>query len=215
MEEFLKELISIIGNIRNPSELKSQLENFRKSEISILKKARWDDDAIILLLNLKEKLYSVKIHYEKYPLASHIYNSLDKLKILSQIDYITHIVYTSTCNNASNEKIRIVIYEYIEGIPLDKVIINASESNIIKYQQQLYKCCSELMLLGFNVFIRDLADFIVVEEHIILTDYNAIFECCNSSMESRYGILSIINSVIRNIVNVNYKSFTSERPFLK
>ena len=215
MEDFVKILIEKVNMIGTFKELESELNNLKQYKVSLLKKSRWEDDAVIFLLDLKEKLYSIKIHFEKYPLASHIYNSPDKLNILSKTMYISHIIYTTICDNIKIEIIRIVIYEYIEGVPLDKKVKSASNADIAEYQRQLYKCCSELMLLGFNVFIRDLGDFIVAKDHIILTDYNAIMECENSSIEARYGVLNIIDFVIKKVLNNDYVSFTTERPYLK
>ncbi len=215
MENFVKILIEKISTIVTLNELESKFNNLKQYKVSLLKKSRWEDDAVIFLLDLNEKMYSIKIHFEKYPLASHIYNSQDKLDILSKTMYISHIINTVICDNVKKEKIRIVIYEYVEGVPLDKKIKNATNDDIVEYQHQLYKCCSELMLLGFNVFIRDLGDFIVGKDHIILTDYNAIMECGNSSIEARYGVLDIIDFVIKKVLNNDYISFTTERPYLK
>jgi len=55
LEKFVKQLRKVISTVINPSELENKLGHFEENNVSILKKTRWEDDAIILLF--------IKINY--------------------------------------------------------------------------------------------------------------------------------------------------------
>lgn len=184
---------------------------------SVLKEPRWADDAFIIRISHNSSLdFTVKIHYDKYPMASHVYNSPDLLSKLEQCLFSSTIVETFIIPNGNLKNIRFVFYKYVDGTPLDKLVVGASEEMIVMYRELLKECVENLFKIGFNPFIRDLGDFILVEEsgikRVILTDYNTLVDCSNSHSHTREEIMDIIEYIIHKTVSPNYKPFISERP---
>lgn len=217
IEKFLFNLISSTDNL--DSIIKPVADsNLNDVEFELLKSPRWSDDAVIFKVKYRDAFYTLKIHYDKYPLACHIYNTKEYLELLNNCDYIAHITKTFSCKNKTNHYIRCVIYPYIDGVTLEKRILNCREDEIPYFRHLLFVCTENLFNLGFNPFIRDLADFIVTQkddcETVVLTDYNALMDCHNSSEYSRKEIMSIMNAVIEGTVSKNYKAFISVRPTL-
>ncbi len=75
-----------------------------------------------------------------------------------------------------------------------------------------------MLKIGVNAFVRDLSDFLVVNNkkadgfRIVLTDFNAILDCSNSNRYSRENIMSVVDPIIDELVSSNYKPFVSHRP---
>ena len=220
MNEIIKVISKMIESSKQVNEIADKIKSIKVPNIKfeILKSPRWADDAIILKSTAGSQKFTIKIHYDKYPLACHMYNSPKLLEKLKQCNYISHIEKTFICKNTNQEFIRCVIYHYIDGDTLEKNVRKCKPQDIIKLQNLLKKCTCELFKMGVNPFIRDLADFIVVkdgsEERVVLTDYNALMDCHNASEYSRSEIMSIMDSVIEKTVTKNYKSFVSTRPTL-
>lgn len=220
----MNEITRIIGELIEKSNQVTEIEDKIKTvksknvKFEILKSPRWIDDAIILKATIGIQKFTIKIHYDKYPLACHMYNSPELLEKLKRCNYISHIEKTFVCRNINQEFIRCVIYHYVDGDTLERHVKTCKQQDIVKLQNLLKQCTYELFKIGVNPFIRDLADFIVVkddnEERVVLTDYNALMDCHNASEYSRSEIMSIMDTVIEKTVTKNYKSFVSTRPTL-
>ncbi|MED0658289.1 hypothetical protein P4S75_13445 [Anoxybacillus ayderensis] len=194
-----------------------QDNNYSEYKCSVLKEPRWVDDAFIVKISDSNSSdFTLKIHYDKYPMASHVYNSPHLLSKLERCLFSTTIVETFIIPNGHLNNIRFVFYEYIDGIPLDKLVVGASGEMIATYRELLKECVENLFKIGFNPFIRDLGDFILVEEsgiqRVILTDYNTLVDCSNSHSHAREEIMDIIEYIIYKTVSSDYRPFISERP---
>ncbi len=221
MEELQILLQKVISNSQDLSDVVEIFLNYNQEniEFEILKFPRWSDDAIIVKTSYNHNEFTLKIHYDKYPLACHMYNSPELLEILRQCKYISHIENTYAICNKNGQTIRCVIYPFIKGETLEKRLQKSEENDMPYLRELLKKCTVELFKIGVNPFIRDLADFIVTKddddnEIVVLTDYNALMDCHNATQESRNEIMSIMDTVIEKIVDKQYKPFVSIRPTL-
>lgn len=216
LEEVIKK---IIFNSKDLNEMVEVISEFNQEGLrfNILKSPRWSDDAVIVKALYDNAAYTIKIHYDKYPLACHMYNSPKLIEKLRQCRYITHI-YNSFVINNNGQNIRCVIYPFVNGETLEKRLQKSEESDLPYLRSMLKKCTIELFRFGVNPFIRDLADFIVTndnnEEIVVLTDYNALMDCHNATLESREEIMTIMDTVIEKIIDKQYKPFISVRPTL-
>lgn len=212
----------LLNNIPQTTVIKDVFEfllknDFEEIRFSVIKEPRWADDAFILRI-IKENDFDLilKIHYDKYPMAAHFYNSSVLLKKLSESKHATDIFRTFTITNSNSHNIRFVFYDYLAGLPLDKLVTGASQEKIDFYRILLKECIKDLMYRGINPFVRDLGDFIVMNEkdstRVILTDINTLVDCSNSSLWTRREILDIINHVIDQTVVSDYEPFISARP---
>jgi len=190
--------------------------------LSLIKKPKWRDDALIFKIDSKDKKtnpYVVKIHEDKYPLASHIYNDVALIDKISGSGHAAKIIKTFSIVNA-DIKFRVVIYDYLNGSSLASLLQNATEQQILELRRELKHCVGGLLKLGVNVFVRDLSDFHVISNKkdgilkIVLTDFNAILDCSNSDEYSRVRIMDIIDSIIDKLVSPDYKPFNSHRPMM-
>jgi FkbM family methyltransferase len=187
-------------------------------DLTILKEPKWEDDAFITRIQPATELtydWTIKVHEDKYPLASHIYDSPQRLHDLSTSRAAADVFDTLTIP-ARDHQFRAVMYRYMDGEPMDKVVPSATEGELASYRDALKDSVHALMDLGFNVFVRDLGDFIVEEDGdghaVTLTDFNAIMDCGGANEYSRNNVLSIIDHVIDRLVDNAYEPFVSERP---
>lgn len=187
-----------------------------KYKLTLIKKPKWEDDALLFKVEPQSPdltySWTVKIHEDKYPLASHVYDSKELLHKLSCSGNTTEILATQSVE-ADKLQFRTVIYEYLDGTPLDKMVVNADEQKLDTLRDGLKKCVAPLLKQGINVFVRDLGDFLVTQNNrVYLTDFNAIMDCSNSNPYSRERVMEIVSSVIDKLISQNYKPFISQRP---
>ncbi|MBN1377515.1 FkbM family methyltransferase [Candidatus Woesearchaeota archaeon] len=195
------------------------LFNHKKYSVELIKKPKWEDDALIFKIEpLTTELtykWSVKIHEDKYPLASHVCDNEELLNRIICSDNAAEIINTS-CVKGKDMQFRITTYDYLKGKSLDSLLPDASDETILKLRNGLKKCVESLLKSGVNVFVRDLSDFIVVpkgdEYKVILTDFNAIMDCSNANKYSREKVMEIIGCIINKLVTGEYKPFISQRP---
>lgn len=179
----------------------------------IIKEPRWEDDALILKWSHCEPIVTIKIHQEKYPLASHIYNCKELIQKINKSNYLPTIVHTEVFTS-NNKLYRLLAYEFIQGEPLGK-LCNQKPDSISEFKSQLKNLVENLLQIGFNAFVRDLDDFLITKKGIKLTDLNALIDVSNSSNESRSGVKEIIFNVIDKIVVKEYKRFSGTRPTMR
>lgn len=220
IEHRLRDHLKGIKNIRlSYEDIKSSFKDSSLA-ISCVKTPKWEDDAIIVRIqdpSDKTKDVSVKIHEDKYPLASHIYDNKTLLKSVSESGHAAK-VSNSFSQPGEKYQYRAVIYDYLQGKPMGSLAKNADDATLMKLRSALKNCVSGLLQSGVNVFVRDLDDFIVVQDKgslkAILTDYNAAMDCSGANLYSRTKITDIIFHVIDKVVSSNYKPFVSTRPTL-
>ncbi|MDY7574649.1 hypothetical protein [Actimicrobium sp. CCI2.3] len=188
--------------------------------ISCIKKPRWEDDALIIRVqnpDKKDEDYSVKLHEDKYPLASHIYDNKDLLLKISNSGFAAKVRKTFI-ESGESYQFRSVIYDYVDGKPMGSLVKNGKDEDLIKLRKSLKECVSGLLQKGVNVFVRDLDDFMVSSKDGVLksviTDYNAVMDCSSANSYSRTRINDIIFPVIDKVVTKDYKPFVSTRPTL-
>ncbi len=195
--------------------------NLNKYDVELIKNPKWEDDALIFRVkpNNVDLTYDlvIKLHEDKYPLANHIYNNQDILTKIGLSGKATNIIKTNEMQ-ATNNIYRYVMYDYISGITLGKLVKKVDTKEISKLRNSLKDCVNSLLDIGINVFVRDLDDFIVYKNNsnytTCLTDYNAIMDCSNASKYSREKIKGIVGNIIDNLVDKDYVPFVSQRPTL-
>ena len=166
----------------------------------VLKKSRWKNDAMIFKLTGVDggSRYSVKIHPDVFPLCSHIYCN-DTVDKINSSGATTRIIDTFTvCSE--KRSFRVVVYEFLDGTPLRKAMAEnkiereSAISRLIELERKLSAVKTYLVL-------RDQNDFLLLESgHLVLTDWNAIVDVPNASMESLNGYADFKAGCIRDFM---------------
>ena len=221
LDKNLKESLSKISKL--PLNFKKILKeiNPQKFKITLIKNPKWKDDALLFKVEPVSKnvnyQWTIKIHEDKYPLASHIYDTKEFLNRISCSGFASKIIKTSIVKNKKIQ-FRVVMYEYLDGESLSDLIPKSTNKEILLLRKALKKCVKSLLLGGrVFAFVRDLDDYFVIKEkkdkyRICLTDYNAILDCSNSNKYSRENVLTIIDYVIDNLVTKDYEPYIAKRP---
>ena len=184
--------------------------NVQHVKASILKKPKgWEKDAVILLLELENnRKVCLKLHEDTYPAASHIYNQPALLKKIHETGHMSR-VFCSSSIPIKNNHIRSVLYEFVEGQPLDTLVYMANPQALEHYRSLVREAFSKILLAGGNFFLGDSGDWIYQKAsqgkpaRVVGTDWNAVFDVSRSHTYSRN-----LDFVINTVVNLKVKSTT-------
>lgn len=184
----------------------------------LAKKSRWEDDSNIYRLESNSINLAIKMHEELFPIASHLYESTDKIEILNNSGRLVK-VYDSELYKQNSTFYRFLFFEFKEGLTLDKAFTEPEENKIISYKNMWIDCIKDLLILGFHPFIKDMSDFMIIKEDVvekvILLDHNALFDCTNSSKVSRQKVQKIIEYIVEKVISNDASASGMTRNYLR
>jgi hypothetical protein len=160
-------------------------------EFNLFKSPRREDDAIIFLLKTSDDKFCLKILPDVWiGMAEHIRHK-GYLSRMSESKYLQNIHLSKL--DASNESI-LYLYDYMEGMPLSKMVDTASarqKKEILK----TFKKCIDDWVLNYNLDVNfdDLDNFLIDPSNlsdISLTDVNVAFQA--SGLVPKKDLLRIV-----------------------
>lgn len=146
-------------------------------KFSLFKGPRREDDAIIFLLETPNDRFCLKILPDVWiGMAEHIRHK-GYLSRMSESKYLQNIHFSKL--DASNESI-LYLYDYMEGVPLSKMVDTASVRQKREILKTFNKCIDDWVLsYNLDVNFDDLDNFLIDPSNlsdISLTDVNVAFQ---------------------------------------
>jgi hypothetical protein len=179
--------------------------------LTLYKESRWECDATLIKMeSLDDITQLMKVYEEKFPYASHMYEDKNVLEEISKSGLAVNITGT-TVVDTGNKVYRIVLYDFIEGKDLAKYLGSASQSELDIYKDRLLMCLAGLLELGFMVELKDLADFLYVDDRMILTDYNKLRDCRNATLFSKNGVKDFYTKKVEAMVTNDYVAYSASQ----
>lgn len=146
-------------------------------KFSLFKSPRREDDAIIFLLETPNDKFCLKILPDVWiGMAEHIRHK-GYLSRMSKSKYLQNIHFSEL--DTSNESI-LYLYDYMEGVPLSKMVDKASAKQKKEILETINKCINDWVLnYNLDVNFDDLDNFLIDPSNlsdISLTDVNIAFQ---------------------------------------
>lgn len=177
-------------NNKHISDVKLHFSNLG-IKFSLLKGPRREDDAIIFLFEIPSNKFCLKILPDVWiGMAEHIRHQ-GYLYKMSKSKYLPKIHFSKL--DASDESI-LILYDYIEGVSLSKMISKASAKQKVEILMTLDKCINSWVLnYNLDVNFDDLDNFLVDPSNlsdISLSDINVAFQA--SEIVPKKDLLRIV-----------------------
>ena len=146
-------------------------------KFDLLKSPRREDDAIIFLLETPDNKFCLKILPDVWiGMTEHI-RKQGYLSKMSKSKYLPNIHFSKL--DSTNESI-LYLYDYMEGVPLSKMIDKASAKQKEEILKTFNKCINDWVLnYNLDVNFDDLDNFLIDPSNlsdVSLTDVNIAFQ---------------------------------------
>lgn len=175
IKNYLSTSVSEELDLANPNCVFEKMKKLRGFVSSIIKKPLWKNDALILRIRAvnSDADFSLKVHPDIFPLARKVYSNSDLIAKVNSHNWSSYIHETFILTSFGRDY-RVVLYDFLEGIPLRSAILN-NKINFEKAFQKLKELEGNFRGIKIFLHLRDGDDFLLQENGCLkLTDWAAI-----------------------------------------